>query len=517
MKNEDYPTAEDCFRRTLILAPDSLETMVNLGYALDMQGHSEEALSYYESVLAISPQNTKAHYNRAMHLLRSGDLLNGFTDYEFRFAAIKNTDSRVYAQPRWDGSLLNGRSILVYCEQGLGDAIQFSRYILGVAKLGGRVLLEAQQPLVSLLSTLSGVEIVIAKSGVPPVTDCHIPLLSLPYIFKTTLDTVPAPIPYLTPDPSKVKEWSQILAGDTQFKVGLVWRGSTTNPMDRDRSCCLDELVPLLAIPGISYYSLQVGSGADEITSLPQSVGLIDLTERLDDFSDTAALMANLDLIISVDTAVVHLAGAMGKAVWVVLAHRADWRWMREGRTSPWYPTMLLFRQLRVGDWGPVIDAVGRELKEMLTDSAAVTEANQESEENRFKSALQSLTEGKYENAISQLNALLAEIPDDPALWFNLGQAYDLSEQWAKAVECYVEALQIRPDSPAILFCLGKIYLEQKSFADAEVYLRRAHEQLPQSIEILLALGGALVQRDDAVGAFECCHKMLAIDPECEA
>lgn len=513
LKKGDYAEAEKYFRQTRILAPESQETILNLGYVLQLQGRSDEALNCFEEVLVINPGHAKARYNRAVLLLRKGNLAEGFSDYEARFAAIREADPRNYPQPRWDGSPLEGKTLLLYCEQGLGDAIQFSRYIPDIARLGGHVVLEVQQPLVTLMSSLSGVEKVVVKSGMPPITDCQIPLMSLPHIFGTTLDTIPAPIPYLVPDTSKETAWRRILANDTMYRVGLVWRGSATNPMDLDRSCTLAEFAPLLAISGVSYYSLQLGQGVDEITSLPQAAGLLDLTEHLKDFSDTAALVANLDLVITVDTAVAHLAGAMGKPVWVLLAHTPDWRWMLDRNDSPWYPTMRLFRQPQPGDWAYVIDEVARGLQEQLSLHESATTIPKETEELQFQAALRSLDAGAHATAIEQLEALTARLFDEPAVWFNLGRAYDMSEQLAKAADCYLAALRLRPDSPAILFSLGRDYQKQKSFEDAEVCLRKAHELMPESTEILLELGAALVQMDKTKDAFDCCHKVLTINP----
>lgn len=515
MENGEYAKAEACFHRTRFLAPDSLETVLNLGSALDKQGHSAEAFACYESVLAVAPDNAKARYNRAIHLLRAGNLAAGFADYEARFAAVKNADSRVYAQPRWDGSPLNGRSILVYCEQGLGDAIQFSRYIPRVNRLGGRVVLEVQQPLVQLLSTLSGVERVVAKSCVPPITDCHIPLLSLPHIFGTTLDTVPVPIPYIAPDPSKATAWRQKLASDAQFRVGLVWRGSASNPMDRDRSCPLAELAPLLPISGVSYYSLQVGPAADEITSLPQATGLIDLTGHLDDFSDTAALLANLDLVISVDTAVAHLAGSMEKPVWVMLAHTPDWRWMLERHDSPWYPGARLFRQPRPGDWPSVVREVAQALRQRLSPQALEEDASAEMLETSFQQALASIENSDPDSAIPELRNIILYQPDDPAVWFNLGRAYDIAGQLAEAEHSYRQALLHNPDSPAIWFALGEIRLKQKAYPEAEFCLRKAHGLKSESVEILLSLGSVLSAQCKTAEAFDCCRKILVIKPDC--
>ncbi|MDD2900520.1 MAG: tetratricopeptide repeat protein, partial [Desulfuromonadaceae bacterium] len=512
MEKGDYPEAELCFRRTQSLAPESPETILNLGYALDKQGRSGEAFACYESVLALAADNVKARYNRSIHLLRAGNLAAGFADYETRFAAIKNADSRIYAQPRWDGSSLNGRSILIYCEQGLGDAIQFSRYIPLVTRLGGSVVLEVQQPLVSLLSTLSGVERVIAKSGVPPVTDCHIPLLSLPHVFETTLDTVPAPIPYLVPDPSKVAAWRQMLSEDKKFRVGLVWRGSESNPMDRDRSCPLAEIAPLLAISGVSCYSLQVGPAADEV---PRDGRLTDLTGHLHDFSDTAALLANLDLVITVDTAVAHLVGALGRPVWILLANTPDWRWMLGRNDSPWYPAARLFRQPKPGDWQSVVSEIAQTLRQQLPQQEHEEAALSERQEASFKKGLASIENDDPDSALPELNNLLLQLPDDPSVLFNLGRAYDSAGQLVKAEQAYRQALLDSPDSPAIWFALGEIRLKQKAYPEAEFCLRKAHGLKPESVEILLNLGSALSAQQKNAAAFDTCQKILAIKPDC--
>lgn len=513
MQNQEYAEAETCFRQALSFAPDSLETMLNLGYALDMQGRPAEAFSCYGAVLAVAPDNAKARYNRAIHLLRSGNLADGFSDYEARFTAMKNADNRVYSQPRWDGSPLAGRSILVYCEQGLGDAIQFCRYIPLLAEAGGRVVLEAQTPLVSLLSTLQGVNEVVAKSGEPPVTECHIPLLSLPRIFGTTLDTVPAPIPYLAPDPSKVKAWRRRLADDNRFRVGLVWRGSASNPMDRDRSCPLVELSPLLTLSGVSCYSLQVGPAAGEITDLPQAAGLIDLTEELDDFSYTAALISNLDLVISVDTAVAHLAGALGKPLWILLTHTPDWRWMLERRDSPWYPGARLFRQPKSGDWPSVVRETVFELRKLLPSSTYVQDDQGDILETSFRKALAAIANGDADTAISGLRNLLLQLPDDPAVWFQLGLAHELAGQLEEAEQACRWALVYNPDSPAIWFALGEIRMKQKAYPEAVFCHRKAHLLKPESVEILMGLAHALSAQYKTVEAIDVCRKILAISP----
>ncbi|MDU0457881.1 MAG: tetratricopeptide repeat protein [Geobacteraceae bacterium] len=515
METGDYRGAENCFRRVRSLAPESLEALLNLGYVLDKQGRYDDALDCYEDVLAISPENSKAHYNRAIHRLRAGDLSAGFADYEARFAAIKNADNRHYTMPRWDGSPLNRRSILVYCEQGLGDAIQFSRYIPILASRGGRVLLEVQLPLLNLFSTLPGVEQIVLKTDIPPAADCYIPLLSLPHLFKTTIDTIPATTPYLLQDSSKTEAWAQTLAADRSYRVGIVWSGSASNPMDRERSCPLSEFVPLLTTQDASYYSLQVGPASSDLGYLPYDVHLKDLTKQLTDFSDTAALIANLDLVITVDTAVAHLAGALGKPVWLLLANCPDWRWMMGREDSPWYPTMRLFRQQRPGDWKSVVGKLVGELQKQLALQSHEPGTSDEILENSFREALGSIAVNELDAAASVLERLARHLPRDPAVWFNLGRVYAMKNQFSEAEHCYRQALLLDSDSPAIWFGLGDVCLKQKKYPWAEVNLRRAHELNPGSVDILLDLGAALVQLDNVQEAFECCRKILDIKPDC--
>lgn len=511
METGDYRAAEYCFRQTRALAPESLETVLNLGFALDMQGRSGEALSCYESVLAASPEHAKARYNRGAHLLRQGDLAAGFADYEARFAAIRGADDRIYPQPRWDGTPLGGKTILVYAEQGFGDALMFGRYIPMLADRGARVILEVQPPLMRLLSALPGVERTVAKSHVPPATDLHIPLLSLPHLFGTTIDTIPHHVPYISPPATLVELWREKIGKRDGYRVGLAWAGKE-RPYP-NRSCPPDHLMPLLSTPGVCFFSLQAGE-ADRFP-LPSgfAAGVTDLTGDIEDFADTAALIANLDLVITIDTAVAHLAGAMGTAVWVMLPSASDWRWMVERPDSPWYPSMRLFRQPQPGEWDAVVSEIAAALHEQLPHRTDGCDSPEDLLERRFQAALLDIHTAP-EDAITQFADLLARHPDDPAIWFNLGRAHDAAGRPAEATSCFRRALLQGPDNPAIWFRLGDVLLKRKMFADAETALHKAHELAPESIDILLVLGAALVQQGKTEGAIDCCRHILAIDPD---
>ncbi|WP_188055575.1 tetratricopeptide repeat protein [Oryzomonas rubra] len=513
-KSQNYIDAELSFRRALELAPHSLETLLNLGYVLGEQGKTEEALGCYESVLAEAPGNAKARYNRAAHLLRRGELAAGFADYEARFAAIQDVDCRVYPQPRWDGSPLNGRSILVYCEQGFGDAILFGRYVPLLAGQGGKVVLEAQPPLLSLLATLPGVDRVVAKSANPPVTDCHIPLLSLPHLFGTTLETIPVSVPYLFPSESLASVWRARTASEPGIlRIGLVWAGKE-RPYP-NRSCPPEYLVPLLATPGVRFFSLQIGER--ERFPLPPefAAGVIDHTDGIRDFADTAALILTLDLVITIDSAVAHLAGALGKPVWILLPCAADWRWLEDRSDSPWYPTMRLFRQPGPGDWGAVLNEVTGTLRDVTTHEAVGATLTDEQCDSLFRGAMESLEQNVPDAAVAQFLKLLPLFPDNPAVWFNLGRARRLQRNRADAEKCFRRALLLKPDSPDIWLALGRLYLELKAFEEAEACLGKAHELAPGSVDILLDLGAALVPQGKTTEAFCCDQKILAIKPDC--
>lgn len=516
MEEGDYAAAEASFRHTLTLAPNSLETLLNLGYALDMQGKSTEALNCYEQILAASPENAKARYNRASHLLRQGDFANGFADYEARFSAIQSTDKRTYSQPRWNGSELAGRTLLVYCEQGLGDALMFARYLPLLARAGAKITLEVQEPLLRLLQHVDGIDQIVVKSPTPPATDYQIPLLSLPFLFQTKLETIPHQVPYIWPPESVVAHWrSRIDTAAGQYRVGLAWAGKE-QPYPY-RSCPPQYLAPLFALSGVTFYSLQVGE--KDRLPLPREFAhmVVDLTDEINDFADTAALIANLDLVITIDSAVAHLAGAMGKPVWLMLHSPCDWRWMSDRQDSPWYPSMRLFRQQVSGGWPQVVmevaSALGNHHASVINNDN--TTDGEQMLENLFQQAL-SLLDGNYPaGAISIFSGLIEQLPHSPSVWFNLGRAYDMAGQIVAAEQAYRQACSHNADSPAIWFALGELLLRQTKYQEAEYCLHQASQLKRDSIEILLGLGNALAAQGLFNEAMECCHEVLRMQPDC--
>jgi hypothetical protein len=358
----EFDRAMDSFERAIQLKPDFAESLNNQGCALQAKCRFDEAIVHHQQAIQIKPDLANAHHNLGMAFLKLGDFKRGWAEYEWRWKSLELPQAPQFSQPRWDGTPLNGRTILLFAEQGFGDTIQFIRYAPLVAQLGGRVILQCPPELSRLLQDVPGIEQIITRSDSLPAFDLHYPLMSLPLAFGTELDSIPLQIPYLTPDPALTKQWQARIARAPQgFKVGLAWAGSPKLKGDRLRSINLQQLSPLFEIPGVDLLSLQKREPAKQPSSA--ALKLIDWTQDLRDFADTAALIANLDLVIAVDTAVVHLAGALGKPVWVLLPFAADWRWMLNRTDSPWYPTMRLFRQTENGDWSGPVKSVADSLR----------------------------------------------------------------------------------------------------------------------------------------------------------
>lgn len=360
--------AEAVLRRALALRGDYPAAAANLALVLRDQGRFEDALNACESALAQTPGHPTWRANRATLLLQLGRFAEGWADYEYRWQADGFARERrePMPQPAWDGSDLAGRAILLDGEQGLGSMIQFARYAPLLAARGAEVLLRVPSPLVRLFadsfdSSHGSKMRVLARNEPLPPFDVHAPLMSLPHLCRTTLATIPADVPYLRADPQRIAAWDSRLGDCRGQRVGVVWAGNPGHANDHNRSMPADALVPLLtsADPSVRFFSLQVGGppSPDLVAA-----GLRDVSPALSDFAETAAAVASLDLVISVDTAVAHLAGALAKPVWLLLPHVPEWRWLIDRDDSPWYPTMRLFRQPQPGDWPGLIAGVSAEL-----------------------------------------------------------------------------------------------------------------------------------------------------------
>jgi hypothetical protein len=346
--------AVNSFNAAIRCAPENALFHQNFASALEARGDFEAAINEYQRAISLDPHLPDAHHGLALSLLATGKFENAWPELEWRWQVQRlGTPRPIIPKPMWDGSDLNGRRILVYAEQGFGDAIQFSRYLPLLAQRGARVWFACQDELARLMSRVEGVERVLGAS-IDIDFDIHCPLLSLPFRFGTKLESIPANVPYLWADPDSLRFWHDRIAGLGKGRpaLGLVWSGNPAHPRDKCRSLRLSDLAPLAEVSSIAaLISLQKGAASHELRSPPDGLNLVDWTGELHDFADTAALIASLDLVISADTAVAHLAGAMGKQVWVLLPYTPDWRWMLHRSDSPWYPTMRLFRQETRGDW----------------------------------------------------------------------------------------------------------------------------------------------------------------------
>lgn len=359
--------SEACHRRALEMDPENIEAQYNLGLALKDKGQTREALDCLNNVLHHKPDHVDAHWDRALTWLVSGDLLRGFAEYEWRWRLAENP-ARTFEKPLWSGSPLDGRTILLHAEQGMGDTLQFARFAPIVAAQGGKVVLECQGPLADLLGGLDGVSAISVVGSPLPAFDCHAPLLSLPRIFGTTLETIPAAAGYLSWDGPN-QTFSDI-AGRPGLKVGIVWAGKPSHRNDRHRSVGLAPFIELFGSAGVSFFSLQVGPRAGDPASLGCAGLVRDLTPRIKSFADTAAALGELDLVITVDTALAHLAGAMGKEAWVMLPYAPDWRWLLERTDSPWYESVTLYRQRTPGDWDDVFTRIQQDLSRRIETPA---------------------------------------------------------------------------------------------------------------------------------------------------
>ncbi|MCW2236255.1 tetratricopeptide repeat protein [Azospirillum canadense] len=342
------------------------------GTALVAMARPAEALADIDRALAARPQDAGLHWNRGFARLLAGDYAGGWPEFDWRrHDQGAEPPWRTFPQPTWSGpgagEDIAGRTILLYAEQGLGDTLQFMRYVPLVAARGARVILEVQPPLLSVLEGMEGADRVIARGDPLPPFDLECPLMSLPRALGTTLDRVPAVVPYLRPDPVRAAAWKERLREGEGLRVGprvgLVWAGNPRFPGDRLRSPRLEGLRPVLDVPGVRFFGLQKGPGREDLEGAPLPAAFTDLGPEIADFADTAAIMANLDLVISSCTGPAHLAGALGVPLWVVLPFSPDWRWLLDRQDSPWYPTARLFRQDRVGDWRTVAGRVAEALR----------------------------------------------------------------------------------------------------------------------------------------------------------
>jgi len=360
----DLEAAIDSYKQALKIKPDYAEAYSNIGNVLKDQGDLEAAIDSYKQAININPDYAEAYYNLSLlHLLR-GNLDEGFKYHEWRLKIKKPTAAPVRTNLIWDGEQsLSGKHFVVYEEQGLGDIIQFCRYLPVLEQKGANVTFKVKSNLHALLQTMDSKTSLNTRLPEENKIDFELPLMSLPLALKTTVETIPAQIPYLYADDQRKKRWNEKLGNKTVTRIGLVWSGSTLHKNDHNRSLLLNQLTSLLVLP-VEFHSLQKEVREIDIKTLTDFPKINQHQDDLLDFSDTAALIDEMDLVISVDTVVAHLSGAMGKKTFILLPYSPDFRWMLDRADSPWYPTATLFRQPSVGDWDSVIS----EIRQLLSD-----------------------------------------------------------------------------------------------------------------------------------------------------
>jgi tetratricopeptide (TPR) repeat protein len=365
-----FPEALASCDRALALRPDHWPALTNRGVTLHQLRQLDEALVCYDHALALNPGYVDGHFYKALLHLLKGDYNAGWREYEWRRLRWKEENltlfRRDFTQPLWLGqTAIEGKTIRLHAEQGFGDTIQFCRYVPLVAARGARVLLEVPPQLKDLLASLDGVAEVISTQNELPDFDLHCPLVSLPLALGTRLESIPAQVPYLSVPPNSVRKWTSVVGPKRNLRIGVVWSGSSGNKGDTIRSISLRSLLPLANLDA-EFVSLQKDVRAGDAALLQERSDLVHLGDKLNTFADTAAVIANLDLVISVDTSVAHLAGALAKPVWILLPFLPDFRWLLDREDSPWYPTARLFRQQAPGDWSGVISRVVVELEKAI-------------------------------------------------------------------------------------------------------------------------------------------------------
>jgi predicted O-linked N-acetylglucosamine transferase (SPINDLY family)/ADP-heptose:LPS heptosyltransferase len=542
------------FRRAIALKPDFVEGFFNLGKALQGAGRRDEAIVQFRRAIEIRPDYAEANLAEAFFLLVTGDYAAGLPKLEWRWR-LDDHRTRDFAQPVWRGEPLAGKTILLHAEQGFGDCLMLLRYAPLVAARGGRVVLEVPAGLERLVALLKGGPYTTVVAGQPlPAFDAHCPLMSLPLAFGTTPETIPVPVPYFTPAPDDVARWRARLAGSTGMKVGLVWAGNPVHKADRMRSIALARLAPLLDVAGVQWFSLQVGDRAADLASLGDG-RITDLAPELTDFAETAAAIMALDLVIAVDTGVVHLAGALGRPVWIMLAFDPDWRWLLERGDSPWYPSARLIRQRTPGDWDGVIARVRAaliEVVERVRRGGAPPDAPPPSTlDRRYFAAVELLEAHRDAEAEGALRAILAEDgghaltlrrlaflchrrgdnaeaaallarslerePDNADAHFNLGVVLSALGRHAEAEKIYRRGLVLKPGLVDGHNNLGVVLEQMGRYDEAEASYRRAHELAPHLAHPLNNLGVLLKESGRLEEAIATHRRAVALDPELPA
>lgn len=511
-----YTEALESYDRAIQIAPKNADLWMNRGTALCDLGRHEQALESLHRALEMAPTHANALFNLSIYHLQLGDFARGWIGYEHRWQSEQlSAAKRDLAQPLWLGAeSLKGKTILLHAEQGLGDTLQFCRYVKLVNALDADVLLEVQLPLQALLSNLDGVSQVLPNGAHLPPFDYHCPLMSLPLAFKTEIPTIPTGIPYLRGNAEQVSAWQDKLGTKTRPRVGLVWSGNSGHKNDRNRSLTLQQVQPLLC-DWAEWVSLQREVRESDAALLALQKDIRHFGAQLKDFSDTAALIELLDMVITVDTSIAHLAGAMGKPVWLLLPFNPDWRWMLDREDSPWYPTARLIRQSDIGDWQGVIDSVRETLAKHRVDICNAALPTRSDGIDKNLPAHAKSVAARKEDAEQPIDAIGSDaLPTAlPQVTQHAKNAYQLGD-WSEAARLSQRILSRDAENFDALYLLGTIKAQTQYFEDAAELLSRAVALKPDSADAHNNLGNALLKLNRAEQALASCGRALELQPD---
>ena len=476
--------AKQYYQQALALKPNYEQAYNGLAVTLQELGEWTAALDYFRKAVEINPDFSLGHYNASLLYLLLGQYRQGFEEYEWRLS-LANHQLDDHKLPVWASEEPANRRILVIAEQGAGDTLQFIRFLPMLQQRGAYVILECPPGLKRLLAGFRGVDEVVAR-GQEVTADCYVPLMSLPHRLGVTLENLPADIPYLYPEPEQLGVWQERMYARDGFKVGIVWSGNPLHENDRNRSCLLQDLEPLLGMEGVTYFSLQKGERASQLPPLQERYRIESLDSDLQDYADTAAAICCLDLLITVDTSVAHLAGALGRPVWLMLPHAPDWRWLLERDDSPWYPGMRLFRQPSSGNWRAISAQVRDELGNFIRRQGKETGrgkqtgmVNSESVQNLKKKGLQAHQQGRLDEAKISYEQVLEKSPNDQETGFLLANLYFQQQDLSAARDQLSRLLESSGTNPAVVNLMGLVSQELADLTAAESAFVRAIELAP--------------------------------------
>jgi len=502
-KNE----AIEMYKKALEIIPDYPIACHNMGFTLEKLGQLNESARWYEKAIAMEPNYIDAHANYAMTLLLAGEYKRGFLEYEWR---LKKNDAepRSFQSTLWDGRSLFNKRLLIYPEQGYGDSIQFIRYLPEVKKSGGFIILETHNFLVPLFKDLSYIDEIVIHGETSPPVDYHVAIASLPHVFKTTLETIPDKFPYLYKPETENPILVQTIEKRDDFRIGISWAGSPIHKNDQNRSCSLSLFYPLTQIKNVVLFSIQKGPACEDIKQNPQ-MPVINLSDLIEDFSDTATAIFHMDLIISVDTATAHLSGAMGKPTWVMLSNEPDWRWMRDRNDSPWYPSIRLFRQPAPGNFDHVMNSMTQALNDLFDNPNTfdlITIAN--------KTAINLFNQKRYNESIDIYKRLLVTFPNLDYLHANLGLVYLENNLLDEALQEFNIALCLFPQKASNYSNIGSVYRKLGQFDNAMENYNKSLEINPNSANVYNEIGiinEKCAKIDDAIKSYK---KAIDINPD---